>query len=654
MKLTGIKLNLQPAIEPQPRRLPYLLGHGLLYAGLLLLALITVWFGVKVMVIAGAYRRATASSASLTAAGSESNRAQLQAETDTLAGALDTLQTELLPLLPPPAVTRWLPYGDDLAALPVLLPAAADLARAGQAAAALANATTLPDLVSQLALVQPQLARLDADLLRHRPALAAIEADKLSPLLAPRARQLQQLLPQTRTGLQLAQLLPPALGFEQPQTYLLLTQNADELRPSGGYINTAGHIVIDHGQIISLQMQDSYAVDRLSEAYPYPPAPLRNYMKADYWVLRDASWSPDFPEAARTALELYQLGQGVNADGVIAIDQYALPLLLPATGPLTVNGEQVTAANVIDLMQQHWTPEAGQAQDGEWWAQRKSFMLALAEALVQKFETAPESIPPAALAAALQQAHAEKHLLLYIKEERLANLLAERGLDGGLPATGGDYLLVTDANVGFNKASAKVERYLNYTVQLAGDGSGQARAQLLYQHTAPARAGECAIDLRYDRSYAQNMERCAWIYTSLIVPAGAELRTGPGVVVAGRYLLRGQPTSGQVDRQTLPHHKQSWSQLFLLAPAQRLALDFDYRLPPGTVSAGGEQQSYSLLLPKQPGTLEPAVQVSLTLPAGAQLLASDPAPLEQSGSTLLFQFRLTTDRRIRVTYKLTE
>lgn len=651
MRRTDLEIGAHLPLASAPRRLPYLMGHGFIYLGLLLVLLVGMWLVIKTVTVVTAYHTAENHAASLESALAHGNTAKLQAELPALTTALDTLQTELPPLLPPAWLTRPLPViGPDLAALPPVLAAGTDLSRAGAGLLWLAQAETVGQLVERLAQAQDELTRMDATFQRHQQALAGIDVLALSPVLAHHTHQLQTGLAQAQTGLQLAQQLPRALGFESPQTYLILTQNADELRPAGGYINTAGHVTLDRGQIIDFSMQDSYAIDRLSVAYPYPPPPLRTYMQADYWLLRDAGWSPDFPEAARTALNLYALGQGIRADGVIALDQQALPTLLQATGPLQVDSEQVTPENVIALMQKHWAPTAEESLQGPWWAQRKSFMLALAQALVRKFERSPDSIHIPALAAALQQTLAERHLLLYLEDESLAAALQTHHLDGGLVSAGGDYLLVADANVGFNKASALVERFLNYQVQLTVGGGVRARAQLVYQHTAPARAADCAINPRYDRSYAENMNRCYWDYVTLVIPAATRLISGPQFVIEGQYLLTGQPTQGQIDRQRLPTNKQGWSQLFLLRPGARVALDFTYRLPAGTVKTKADRKVYTLYLQKQPGTRQPAAQVLVTLPDGARLLQSTPQPLRQENGRLLFQLRLTTDRQIQVTY----
>ncbi len=47
--------------------------------------------------------------------------------------------------------------------------------------------------------------------------------------------------------------LPGLLGAssEGPKTYLILIQNGDELRPTGGFITAVGKVVVWNGQVIS-------------------------------------------------------------------------------------------------------------------------------------------------------------------------------------------------------------------------------------------------------------------------------------------------------------------------------------------------------------------------------------------------------------------
>jgi hypothetical protein len=193
---------------------------------------------------------------------------------------------------------------------------------------------------------------------------------------------------------------------------------------------------------------------------------------------------------------------------------------------------------------------------------------------------------------------------------------------------------------------------LNYDVFLAVDGSAQAQVHLVYQHPAQKRLEDCWQEGRYDPVYEQNMERCNWDYLRLVVPAGANLNSGPSVIVDGRYLLRGEPTTGEIDVVPVGPDKVSWGQLFLLAPGESLFLDYAYTLPPGTACRMGDRWTYTLFLQKQPGTLAPPVEVTVTLPDGAQRLESRPQPEDQQGTVNRYVISLGTDQTIEVSYRL--
>jgi hypothetical protein len=637
------------------------LGYILLFSGFVLIGLVLAWLALKANRVYAGYELIRQEVATLQASQAQPNVAQARASVRVIATELELLSTELAPFMPLMPYLGWVPtYGGDLQALPVLLRLGRDLGRVAlffdQALPALEAGVDqgglLPALATGLAGSAPELARLEMALRQDQARLNQLDPALLSPQLGQRVEQIEQYLPLALTGLKLAQGLPELLGVESPRTYLILTQSLDELRPTGGYINAAGHLTFDKGEIVEFVMQDSYAVDQLSESYPYPPEPIRQYMGADYWLLRDANWSPDFPTSARTAIILYQMGQGLTADGVIALDQQALSYVVRAVEPLPVEGDQVTADNLIPLMRQRWAPEPGQDLDGEWWLQRKSFMLTLAETLQHKFLNDLGSVKLPVLAEAIRQALAEKHLLLYLNDPAWAEVLAEHNMSGLVREAPADYLMVVDANLGFNKASAIVERRLRYRLALDEAGGAQAHANLMYHHPAAGGDETCSQQPRYDPTYEQNMERCYWNYLRLIVPAGVRLERGPSVVVNGQNLLRQQPTTGKLDIELLAPNKQSWGQLFLLPPQEIISLDYIYSLPPGTARQVDNQWHYNLYLQKQPGLDSSAVEVTVSLPAGAQLVESQPLPASQVAESLTFLLDLKMDMTIDLFYTL--
>lgn len=646
-----------------------ILSRLLIYAGALIVILVVAWLVVKAYRVYVIYRDMEPHLTGLRALVStgvtdptQLDLACLEDDLRSTAMGLERLYDESKPFLPLARHLGWVPvYGGDIQAAPYLLAAGRDVSRAGpilfegfrpmlEHLSGAEQTAILSQAVTILSQGQPELERAGRLLKQAQVNLGQVDSERLSPKVASQVAPVQQYLPLAISGLEIAERLPNLLGADSPQAYLLLTQNSDELRPTGGYINTAGHIVFKEGQIVEFVVRDSYAVDQLSEAYPYPPHPLRQYMAADYWVLRDANWSPDFPTSARTTIELYELGQGISAEGVVALDQQAISYLLRAFEPIEVDGEQVTGQNVITLMRQHWAPEQDQ-ELVEWWRGRKSFMMGVAQAVRQKAERDPGAINFSQLLEALQQALSEKHLLVYLADPYLAELVETRNWSGALHPSRGDYLMVVDANLGFNKASALVERRLAYQVTLEGNGSAQAHANLTYRHGGQKRAEACRHEPRYDPTYEGNMERCYWNYLRLLVPAEAQLLTGPQNVVDGRYLLRGQSTTGEVDVAALSETKVSWGQLFLLSPGETIELDYYYALPPGTARKLESGWAYDLYLQKQPGTLAPAVDVVITLPPGMQLVKSAPEPHSRAGQAVKYSITMRTDQRIQLVYR---
>jgi hypothetical protein len=170
-----------------------------------------------------------------------------------------------------------------------------------------------------IAAARPELAAAETRLARAE-TLAAQVRGPLHPKLAPQLARLNRLLPLARAGLKGAQVAPSLLGMTGPRTYLVLAQNSDELRPTGGFISGVGDVRLDNGRVTEIKLGDSYAVDNFEQPHPEPPSALREMMGTDLLLLRDSNCSPDFPTSALIARALYAQDRGIDTDGAIALD----------------------------------------------------------------------------------------------------------------------------------------------------------------------------------------------------------------------------------------------------------------------------------------------------------------------------------------------
>ena len=91
-------------------------------------------------------------------------------------------------------------------------------------------------------------------------------------------------------------------------------------------------------------------------------------------------------------------------------------------------------------------------------------MKPLAEAIMARLQRGDvDRIALSKLALALLE---EKHIEFYLAETGASDLLAEVGSGDGLHTPSCDYVIVAEANVGFNKASSRLARTFTYDMDL--------------------------------------------------------------------------------------------------------------------------------------------------------------------------------------------
>jgi len=555
--------------------------------------------------------------------------------------------------------------GGDLGAAEPLMGAALESLVAGdESLAALASMVgevdlatlsmaDVPRILDGLSSARPMLDhsadRLDA----AQERLSQIR-DPLSPRMERWVEQAQTLVSLARQGIDAARVAPQLLGKDAPRTYLVLVQNSDEIRATGGFISTVGRVTLSYGKVITQTFEDSYAVDDFSKEYPDPPAPLLDYMSSEQWVFRDANWSPDFPTTGRDAIYLYQIGRPGQIDGVIGINLKTIQILMPGLEPLQVEGfaEPVTAENVIRLLQEAWNPNLN-APDapksaGDWIMTRKRFASAFARAAMDKVLSGKANWSRLGLGTI--NAIRQRQITLYIIGQESA-LVAKLGWDGALLPNDGDYLMVVDSNIGYSKANAIVSEQVDYRVSLAPSGTGRAVVTITYMHQGKQSGVICTPQVPYDASitYEKMIHRCYLDYLRLYVPPGSKLRTATAHLVPGEYLLSGKPADGKAETLAEEVNRTVFGQFFVVEYGKQLQTRFEYDLPVVIKDVDTGKQ-YTLSFQKQSGTDAMPVKVILTLPPGAQIISAVPSPTAQTTDTLEFALQLDSDQQVRVIF----
>lgn len=446
----------------------------------------------------------------------------------------------------------------------------------------------------------------------------------------------------------LVQLAPAMLGLTEPKTFLVLVQNDDELRATGGYLTAAGTMTVSLGRVAGLDLEDTSTLEDPDVVYPPPPDPIARYLAAPVWYFRDANWSPDFPTTAQTAETLFTLGDPRTFDGVIALDQAALRILLEATGPVRVPGlpGRVTAENVIAAMRAARDPAPGEGVSYEWWLQRKDFIPNMAKAVFRQLVWTR-------LGSLLQSAIRvldERHVTVWLRDPGAAAVLAEHGWDGALRPGDADYVLLVEANLGFNKVNAVTETQLRYEVDLA---AAAPTGRLTVTQTNPAQGSlPCVPGPDYGAgTYQDLMTRCYWSYLRVYVPQAAVLGAATPHTTPGDWLLPGEDETGAVVVEPGEHGTQSFGTLLVVPFDSTLFTAFEYTLAPQAVRVEGATQVYRLRFQKQAGTQAVPLTLAVRLPPGAQLVTGPRGGVFADG-VWTYSLTLAQDVDVELRYRL--
>lgn len=426
------------------------------------------------------------------------------------------------------------------------------------------------------------------------------------------------------------ELLTALMGIEEPKTYLVLAQNSDELRPSGGYLSTYGWVTIRNGRV------ESYDYSPTTATSPNPPpAEYASEIEIPHWWIQygkplyaawDGSWYVDFPSTAEMAAWYYDSGGNPASpvDGVIAIDLVGFEYLIAELGEIHLDRYDT------DISVENFRAMTYEIRVNENDLAHKSFVSAVYRQILTDWQSVDQEKSVAMRGAALQGLR-EKHIMVYFTDPALNEAADVLGWSGRqTPAVDTDYLLVAEANMG-NKANRSVLRSWTYDVEIREDGTLLSRAAIAYDYSDRVASLDPAVDPRNgDLDYSSIVQ--------VFVPANSTLIETSN--------LRFEPTIVNEDTFTtfVARIKVDYN------TTERMILNYE---TPVLVEEIGPYRRYRLVLQKPPGTLTERVNVQVTLPKDADTIYTDPEPantykLEQP--ILEFQLDLDRDQMIEIIF----
>ncbi len=454
---------------------------------------------------------------------------------------------------------------------------------------------------------------------------------------------------------QLALEFPSVLGLNGQKRYLFLFQNNNEIRPTGGFLGSYAVVEVKDGKITGIDLDDIYNPDgqlKLSKANAdiKSPTPIAQALEEENLYIRNANWDPDFPQSAQVIDNLFTLVSGKTVDGIFAVDLYFARDLLTVTGPLylTAFDEEIRVDNMYERAQFH-----SDFDFKEGVSTKKAFLTVLGGKMLERLFALPqEQIPKLfdVLYASLEQ----KHLLVNLNGLYLSKYLAEKGWDGALLGTAGDYLYVVNANLGGTKSNYYVKNDMNYAVSAkTSDGMLRGELELTYENTQK--------DASWPGGPYKN-------YVRVLVQDGSKL-TGAFLVGGQEEEVNQTDETKDVSAITVDDVKgasnganifdkvvinkvgkyTSFEYQIVVNPQEKVKLLLNYDLQ-ASLSARKDGNKYNLVWQKQPGTQNDAIRFMFAAPFGTNI-TSPVTTGTITGNIFEYNGLLNSDLRINLSYK---
>jgi len=423
----------------------------------------------------------------------------------------------------------------------------------------------------------------------------------------------------------MSNLLPRLSGYPKKASYLLVLQNNDELRPTGGFMGTYGIMELDAGEITRLDTHDIYHLDMpvQSKINIAPPDPIKKYLNPK-WYMRDANWYPDWPTSAEKILWFYKTEDSLlppknqinnfrgEFSGVIAITPKLVSDLLTVTGPIYIGDQEYDPSNFVDILQ--YKVEKGYAQLGVPSWQRKEVIGEIIKQLKIRLFDLPSS-RWGEIINLLKNSATNKDVLVYARDRDLEKEITAQGWGGEIKNTPGDYLMAVDANMAALKTDSVMGRNLEYKLARTADG----------------------LMATLNMNYA-NKGTFTWktqeykTYTRIYVPLGSKFISLEGG--------ESEITTGSESGKTF------FGVYFKVQPGKIKNLVLKYQLP----ARLGNSRPYELYMQKQPGKQMDDITVDLTPGNGVKSYSPTGFYATKNGLGIKWNTDLNTDREFIINF----
>lgn len=260
------------------------------------------------------------------------------------------------------------------------------------------------------------------------------------------------------------EVLLEMLGDNSEKRYLVLFQNNNELRATGGFVGSFSLLDIYKGQILNIETLKGGLYD-LEAGQKYKvigPKPLS--LINPHFNIWDANWWPDYPTSAKKIQTLYQEAGGSSVDGVITINAQVLQNLLASLGPVNMPdyGITISSLNLFDVLQDQ--VEFKYKNENE----PKAIIADLVPIVLDKLFNTKEKQKD--ILAVFITSLMDKDIQIYSNNTDNQNKIKNFGWSGRMLANHRDYLSVINTNIAGGKTDLDIYQTIDHQANIQSNG----------------------------------------------------------------------------------------------------------------------------------------------------------------------------------------
>ena len=394
-------------------------------------------------------------------------------------------------------------------------------------------------ILETLEKVSPELDAIAGDLERAQDELAYIDANRYPEEL--KGIKVRENIVEGKTLLNNASTLledyrpiienmPAIAGANgERKKYLVLFQNDNELRPTGGFLTAYSVIFIENGVVTPEKSDDIYELDKKFNKRIAIPEALGRYLTTEnYFNLRDMNISPDFKVSMDQFYEYYQdlPGEPDDIDGIIAVDTHVLNQLIKIVGPVEVPGYGTFSAEndprcdcpqIIYALSEIITRPTPYIRED-----RKGILAPLMSTLLNRIYQSPRTFMAQLFEVGLESVDG-RHIQMYFFDEKLQTAAESINAAGRFEKAEGveDFLAIVNANLGGAKSNLFVTYSAEQTVSAPENGRITKTLDLTYRN--PRAGDNCNLEAGL---LCLNSTLRDW--TRIYLPEGSELVDAQG------------------------------------------------------------------------------------------------------------------------------